>query len=198
MSAGSERLKSLSESNAELARQLEVTSQAVAAWRKGTSVPNFAARAKLETQFGIPASSWGAIARGPHPTPPPIPEDPPDPTSPTPPDPPQRPQPPARRPRTEGEPRASSIEECNQLLDNLRAYAGSGNFLPSELARLRDSEAKLIALRARLEREGELLEDRVVREHPAWRRIRSALLVALEPYPDAMRAVIDALQRADT
>ena len=68
----------------------------------------------------------------------------------------------------------------------------------SEAAWLKLTEAKMksLAIQARLERDEEFLEDRIVHEHPAWHRLRAAMLAALEPYPDAARAMAEAITEA--
>jgi hypothetical protein len=56
-----------------------------------------------------------------------------------------------------------------------------------------DNLGKMLALRARLEEKGELLEARIVREHPTYRRMVQAILDALRPFPAAAEAVALAL-----
>jgi hypothetical protein len=43
----------------------------------------------------------------------------------------------------------------------------------------------------------ELSEDRYVREHPAFIRVRNEIARVLVAYPEAARAVADALERLD-
>ena len=62
-----------------------------------------------------------------------------------------------------------------QLLDVREAIASSG-LTESARLKLLDTSAKLLALRNRLERDRELQEDRMVREHPEWIRIKAAML----------------------
>lgn len=62
---------------------------------------------------------------------------------------------------------ASTLEECKALLSDLRAYRSQPGLLPRDQLRYADCEARILALRARLERDVELSEERYVREHPA-------------------------------
>lgn len=89
----------------------------------------------------------------------------------------------------------TSLEEACALIQRIRVAASAPGLMRSELARLQDAETRAIALRAKLERDQELFEDRVVREHPFWARIRTAILDALRPHPEATRDVIAALDR---
>jgi hypothetical protein len=66
--------------------------------------------------------------------------------------------------------------------------------MPSELARIRDTKTKALALKARIEAADALFEASAVAKHPAWRRLRGAILEALRPFPDAARAVAEAIQ----
>jgi hypothetical protein len=84
------------------------------------------------------------------------------------------------------------------MLGGIRAARSRPDVGATELARLMASEGTLIERIARLEAqrraEIELLESRIVREHPAWQRLRDAVLDALRPFPDAARAVLTAVQ----
>lgn len=61
-------------------------------------------------------------------------------------------------------------------------------------SKLRSDEARTLALLSKLERDEELSESRYVKEHPAFREHCRRMLAALEPYPEASQAVIDALE----
>lgn len=154
-----------------------VSVQAVSAWRRGEKVPAAGPRAGLAAVYGIAPETWGylpvaAPAAGP-------------------------PAPPQATPRaklTTSSP--NSLADCHALLALIRDARGD-NMLPSELGKTVDSEARVLALLARLEAQHELREDRYVREHPAWHRTRRVIIEALAPYPIAAKAVIDALRKAN-
>jgi hypothetical protein len=80
-----------------------------------------------------------------------------------------------------------------QLLEVRETLATEG-LTDSARLKLLDTSAKLLALRNRLERDRELQEDRIVREHPEWLRIKAAMLKALKPYPEAAAAVAEAIE----
>jgi hypothetical protein len=76
----------------------------------------------------------------------------------------------------------------------IKAELASHELTDTARGRARDTMAKLIALKCRMERDRDLLEDRVVREHPKWLATKDAILEALKPYPDAAKAVAEALK----
>ena len=87
------------------------------------------------------------------------------------------------------------MDDTNRLLDDLDADAEAGDLSPSELGRIRDTKAKTLALKARLEAQSEMFETAAVTKHVGWRRMRDAMLEALRPFPDAARAVVTAIQQ---
>lgn len=89
----------------------------------------------------------------------------------------------------------NSVEHAQQLLNMMRSARNDPGMLTSERLKLAESEAKLLALRHRFERDAELLEDRIVREHPSWTRLKAALIEALLQHPQAARAVADVLEK---
>jgi hypothetical protein len=80
-----------------------------------------------------------------------------------------------------------------QLLEVREALQAPGLADATRL-KLLDTSAKLLVLRSRLERERELQEDRIVREHPEWKRLKTLILKALAPYPEAAAAVAEAIR----
>jgi hypothetical protein len=77
----------------------------------------------------------------------------------------------------------------------LRRDRNRADLLPSERVKLSDSEARILALRGRLEAAAELSERRYIAGHPAWVKVKRAILAALEPHPAAASAVADAIAR---
>ena len=161
------------------------TRQTVHCWRSGTKVPARPMRETLEREFGIPAASWERTPVD-RPAPRPAKADRPAPA--------RTSAAPLAAPRPAGRP--STLDEVTQLLEELDEDASDDGIMPSELARIRDTKTKALALKARIESQDALFEAQAVVKHPAWRRIRGAMLDALRPFPDAARAVAEALQEA--
>jgi hypothetical protein len=204
---------------AEIARVVGVTRQLVGLWIRGARVPGPGNRVTLQTIYGIPDESWSVMASedgaAPQPSPAvsrrrPSSSEPRPPSRPTmlggeaavdgigPTQPPEYPSP-AKRGRA---PRAAldtseipdSAEAVERLLSSLLVAIDQTNISPAERLKLNDSLIRIVGLKHKLEQARELQEDRIVRSHPAWKRIRHAVLEALRPHPDALRAVIDALK----
>ncbi len=167
---------------AEIAAKIGTAKQVVHRWRRGEKVPGAGPRLRLRDTYGIAPAAWEQVpdreAVGPPPPPAP---------------------PPASRakaaaasasPPRSGKP---TLDEVIAELEYLHELRRDENLIASAKVRLSDSISKNLALKARLEREQELLDDRIVREHPMWLRIKDALRGALKPYPDAARAVAEAL-----
>ena len=158
--------------------------QLVYEWRSGVKVPGPATRAALWSAYGIPNYAWGRMPSGGGE----LADDDPPPPLPV-------PVPSARAADTDTAP--NSITDTDKLIAKLRTTAAADNLLPGDQIRLADSEAKLLALRHRMQRDQELLEDKIVRDHPAWQRIRRTLAEVLSKHPQAAADVAEALQRLD-
>lgn len=158
-----------------IAAEVSVRSaQSIVDWRSGKRMPSVEARARMQDAFGIPIEAWSqapsngeAAAAAPAPLA--------DPNAPIP----------------------SSLEACLSLLSQIQRDRVTPNLLPAERVKLADAEARILKLRADLERSAEFSEDRYVRDHPAWLRVRREIAHALEPFPEAARAVADALERME-
>lgn len=175
---GQRLLLAVTGSQAEIAATLDVAKSAVGFWRRGAKTPGPAARAKLKAAYGIDPRTWeqppGARATAPATT-----SDA------------KAPPKPPRAPRAKI---VTTLDEAQEQFEILRELQEDPDLMSSEKVRLADSIGKILAIKARLERDKELLEDRIVREHPMWAvRIKPTILAALKPYPDAMQAVADAL-----
>jgi transcriptional regulator with XRE-family HTH domain len=142
--------------------------QTVLKWRNGVATPHPEVRAQMQIVLGIPIQAWT-----------------------------HRPaeQQQGDEEQRDEQPPQSSLDECLDLLHVIRRDRSQPNLLPGERSKLVDAEARILKLRSDLELRAELSEDRYVREHPAWLRIRNELARALVPFPDAARAVADALER---
>lgn len=159
-------------SESELAAKLGCGTAIVGHWRRGRRIPGDAHRHKLELLFGIHQRAWD-LEPGTDPW--------------------------QEKPTTE----AVSISSDDDTLAITKAQIESilldleaPNMTDAARSKARDTLAKLLALRARLERERDMLEDRIVREHPAWVRTKAAILRTLKPYPEIAALVADALVEA--
>lgn len=90
----------------------------------------------------------------------------------------------------------TTLEACIALLADLRAYRTQVGLRPQDQLRYVACEMRVLALRARLERDFEMSEDRYVRQHPAWLRLQETILAVLRPHPEIMQAMLAALERA--
>lgn len=171
---GQRRLLAVDGSHADLAAKLGATKQAVSYWRRGEKTPGAAARAKLLEAFDIPPSAWEsapeAATRAEA----------------------QAPAPPA--PTIDPREKLTTLEHTEELIRESRQLRADRNLLPSARARILSDESKLVLAKARLEKERELVEDRIVRDHPAWRRIEERLLAwAKAQGPDVARSLAETL-----
>lgn len=176
-----------------------VSHQTVIDWRYGRKVPGPSARAALWNAYEIPAASWGRLPAGTQPAS--APESaaptnghavPPEPTN-------GHAVPPAAlapASPTNGHVSApSSLDETATLLGQIRQQLTATDLLPSDRVRITDSYTRTLALQHRLQREADMSEDRIVREHPTWRRIRTELARVLARYPAIADEVCAALDR---
>jgi transcriptional regulator with XRE-family HTH domain len=170
---GQRLLSEISGSEAELAAKIGCSPASIGHWRTGRRAPGQSARHKFDLLFGIPRLAWDVVPGGN------IPCEPLE-------------KPPKVEP-TSGKAGTTLEITKSQIKNILDRLADDDSLIESESAKLRETLAKLLALRARLERDRDLLEDRFVREHPAWTRTRSAIVEALRPYPDAADAVVKVL-----
>ena len=154
-------------------------------WTNGVSRPAVPARARLWAAYEIPSTAWNqrhhpaalpashGAAKG-------------EPSTSTPP-------PSAPPPEAPAGPRPSTLEQCYAVLDSLRAAALTPNLIASERIKLADSEGRMLALRAKLERDAERGEDRIVREHPEWARLCRLIVRTLSAHPAALKDLAAAL-----
>ncbi|HSN26186.1 MAG TPA: hypothetical protein VLT45_07870, partial [Kofleriaceae bacterium] len=93
-------------------------------------------------------------------------------------------------------PATDRIAQLSDVLASVHNARKTENLGANELAKLAAAESNIVERLARLETarraEAALLEARIVREHPTWRKLREALIGALKPHPEAARAVLEA------
>ena len=140
--------------------------QSVAAWRKGEYVPEDRYRRALEAQYGIPFAAWGTSAAG----------------------------------TDEGDTDDDDTEhdpdaDYKLLLRSLRRQLRGAGLTARERAQLTDAFSRALAAKARLAQQRELLEDRTIRDHAKWKRLRDAIIAALIKHPAAARDVEAEIRR---
>ena len=84
------------------------------------------------------------------------------------------------------------------LLESIKRDRVQPDLLPGERVKLAAAEARILKLRASLEQAAEFSEARYVLSHPSWLALRRELVAALEPYPAAAKAVLDAIARIES
>lgn len=156
---------------AQVARRLGVSERTIAGWRSGARVPNEASRHQLERELQIPRADWDRpVAAQGH-------------------------APPAAH--TEAPPRAAGADESDWRLavqlDRLAAMRADPDI--SERGRLELEKLELQVTRAVARRDGleDLTTARFIGSRP-FRELMDRATAALEPWPDAMRALAAALE----
>lgn len=180
---GQRRLAELDAKASEIAAVCRVSRPAVSQWKAGKKVPAPAARELLEKRYGIPRITWerpaGWAADAPV-TPRAV-----------------APSDGNRTPRPVTDSASSTpttLEEVLARIEELATLAQNEDLTPSERLKLEDTRVKYYTLAHRIIRDRELSEEKIVRRHPLFERVARTILVALRPWPDAMRAVAAALR----
>jgi hypothetical protein len=83
-----------------------------------------------------------------------------------------------------------------QLLRRLRSAQVQSDLLPGDRVKLATAEQRAWGQLVKMNKESEMSEDRIIRNHPKWRAIKQIFANALLPYPEAARAVLKALREA--
>lgn len=89
--------------------------------------------------------------------------------------------------------KSDTLSITKAQIDEIVESLNDNNLTNTARSKLRDTLTKLLALQGRLERDQELREDRYVREHPRWLALKKRIVSALEPYPQAAKAVLAAI-----
>lgn len=92
------------------------------------------------------------------------------------------------------DPLPESREGIEQLLRSLRSARNNPEMLPTDRVKLATAETRAYEMIRKMDKDNEMAEDRIIRQHPKWKRMQSAMIAALKPFPDAMRAVVEALR----
>lgn len=89
---------------------------------------------------------------------------------------------------------ATILEQLGYSLTCIRIDLHAGNLTTTTRSKLRSDESRTLALIAKMRREEELREDHYVKNHPAFLAHCEVILRALRPFPDAAKAVVEALR----
>jgi transcriptional regulator with XRE-family HTH domain len=153
----------------EIASKVGCGEAVVGHWCRGRRIPGEDHRHKLELLFGIPQRAWdilpGAKSQSSTPT---------------------------AKPNNDDSDETLAI--TNERINCIRKSLKDEKLTDAAASKKEDTLAKLLALRARLERDQEMLEDRAVREHPEWKRTKAAILRALKKHPEAAADVAEAIK----
>lgn len=168
---GQRQLVALADTSSAIARKVGASKQVVSCWRKGQKIPAAEARAKIDAEYGIPPPTWDQVPKG-------------------------ESQPGRASIPVSALSTKSTLEEIVEVQRMVETLAYNAEISPIVRVKFVDPLMKVLALKARVEREREFLEDRIVREHPEFARLTKALFEALRPWPDALRASREALRQA--
>lgn len=191
---GQQLLISTGLSLSKIANGLSCSAPTVSGWRNGETLPQKRYRKKLEAVYAIPRASWD---QPPDNVAPPIDEEPGEaPPMMTPaqatdaPIQPAQTQPPPYPPAPET---GNTLDNARHSLACLRHDLKHRPMTASARSKVRADEMRAITLIAKLEEREELSEARYVDKHPRWVELRARILAALEPFPEAAKAVLDAI-----
>jgi hypothetical protein len=165
-------------SNAGIAERLAVHQNNVQQWRSGAITPGTRMREKLERVYGISAGTWDRVPLGAVPSQPDnddVPDEDED-----------------RDVKPDNVDDVDSTDldiQWRRLIKAINKQLLNPNILARERMALHEQLAKALEKRRRFQREHEMLEDRTIREHPKWQRLKNELTDALLPFPEAARAV---------
>jgi hypothetical protein len=166
-SEGQRLLLGVTDSLSTIGKAVGASKQAVSTWRTGLYVPEPPYRRELQRRYQIPPSAWDGLADGE------VPDEGED----------------------EDEAPATAADQLDHLLKEYRKQLKRGDLSSRERVQYIEGLSRTIFQKAKLEKERELLEDRVIREHPKWRRLKRAIIDSLLPHPAAARAVEEAITR---
>lgn len=89
----------------------------------------------------------------------------------------------------------TTVEQVDVLLNQVRGLRQrSPDLTQAEVIRLVKEERSLLKTRSEIIQRNELREDTIVRLHPHWHKLRDSILNALKRHPEALQAVITALE----
>ena len=159
-----------------IAAKVQASKPAVSTWRIGTRTPDIGARRRLWAAFEIPIEAWECLPGS-------LEVDD------------------AELDGDQGDEdedddeeggaahEQSVLDHANRRLRILSKQIGKKGLTTRERIMLDDAYGKAVAARAKFLREQELLEDRIIREHPKWRALKAVIIAALVKHPAVAREV---------
>lgn len=165
--AGAERLIKGRWPLSRIAGDCRVSKETAKRWRQGKKTPSATARARLsEAPYRIPVDAWEHTSIS-------------------------HTVAPARRRASKG------VDTAQELRDQIESYRDmlTEPGLSAD-ARLKAHRGLTSALVALSHKEGTQITETVIVRHPAHQRVQAIIFTALESYPEAARAVADALKAA--
>ena len=169
-SRGSYELGRRDETQPELAEKLGKSQTLVSFWISGERAPSARNRDLIEAVLGIEVRAWDQPV----------------------------PRPPKPRPRAEAPLDASVGALATRLIAILRAELErleKERGTPLERVRLGEKIASTLAQLAKMTGESAEISESKILKTPAWKQLRDRMLEALAPFPDAARAIGEALQK---
>jgi transcriptional regulator with XRE-family HTH domain len=168
---GQRLLRAIDASLAQVARAIGCSKAVVGHWRAGEKLPSDPLRGRLHEVYGIAPTAWD-LAAG---------------TAPS------AAAEPAEAPLVDVE-GSDTLTLTNAQISAIQRSLARADLSDSARSKKEDTLAKLLALKARLERDDD--EDRFVRG-PKWKRFKERLLAALKEHPPAALAAAEALREAE-
>jgi transcriptional regulator with XRE-family HTH domain len=170
---GQRRLSELPVSGGDIARSLSVSPAMATYWRNGTKLPTPERRSQIARLYGIPADAWDRVCEAAEP---PADGSPVDPAIPI------------------KIPEGMTLEQVDRLVARLMPETMKPDLAPSTLAQVSSTITQLLRLRAALVGDSRTDEAKLA-QSPSFRAAVMAVVEALRPFPDALRAVEAALGR---
>ena len=146
----------------------------VSCWRNGSKVPSSQLRARLLSAHGIDPSSWDRRPEGSASAESPA------------------------LPVAQADDSLTGLEMCKRQLVRLHRLVDDTGLTSAELLKVEHEIGAAIRTKESIEAKAEMLEVRIVREHPTWRAMEARITEALRPFPDAAQAVADALAEMES
>ena len=172
-SVGSERFSALGVSPAAMSVALGVTLPTISRWRNGSRTPGLSDAAKIERLYHLPADNWEVPLEAEGEEKPTAAEIPLEPATP--------------------EAVTKEVDEWLRLVKGLRAEISEVSEV-SKKAALMASAAQVLKVLGQMTGVGMTLTNAQILGSPRWRELESVIMMALEPYPEAMLAVAESLK----
>jgi hypothetical protein len=157
-----------------IAAKVQASKPAVSTWRLGTRTPDISARRRLWAAFEIPIEAWESVPGALEVDGAELDGDQGD----------------EEDDDEDGDAHEQSVlDHANRRLRILSKQIDKKGLTTRERIMLDDAYGKAVAARAKFLREQELLEDRIIREHPKWRALKATIIATLVKHPAVAREV---------